>query len=171
MDSDKLEVKRGEKMDEEKERKLRAYKLFIKAQQLQAAEKDNQGAIPKVLNFIPSMLEQGSLIIAGVFDSSAPKQSKHHDFTKLPQLRNLGVKDEKSVSALDIERLSAHQSGGGASSKEQKSGTNKEHRNISQSLAIIVDDPLRASADIMLPTPSSHGESKDSKEPKVKENK
>lgn len=34
-----------------------------------------------------------------------------------------------------------------------------------------MDDPLRASADIMLPTPSSHGESKDSKEPKAKDNK
>ena len=62
-------------MDEEKARKLRAYKLFIKAQQLQAAEKANQGVMPKVLNFIPSMLEQGSLRIAQMFDSSAPKQN------------------------------------------------------------------------------------------------
>lgn len=82
------------------------------------------------------------------------------------------MRDEKSASAFDIERLSAHQSGGGASSKEQKSGTNNnEQRNISQSLAIIVDNPLRASSDVMLPTPSSHDKSKDSKEPKTKDNK
>jgi hypothetical protein len=31
MGAEKKELKRGEKMDEEKARKLRAYKLFIKA--------------------------------------------------------------------------------------------------------------------------------------------
>jgi hypothetical protein len=30
------------------------------------------------------MFEQGTLMIAGVFDSSAPKQSQYQDITKLP---------------------------------------------------------------------------------------
>jgi hypothetical protein len=50
-----------------------------------------------------------------------------------------------------------------SSSKDNKpSSSNKDNRNHSQSLAIIIDEPLRASVDVMLPTPSSHTESKDS---------
>ena len=48
------------RIDQDKAKKLRAFKLFIKSQKLQAAEKANQGAIPKVLNFIPSILDQGT---------------------------------------------------------------------------------------------------------------